>query len=787
MMVSILLLMIYHSFSKLSLLWRFTLISLVFTLLIAGSLAFHLERNLRDDTLSAVAYNTADHAINILNKRLTAKDLNSPLQGERFAEINALIQDTKFNSDIVLIKLRNLDGLLVYTDEKSVLRQTSPSTDKIQEALEGKIATEISKLQDEENAADERLYNELFEIYVPIRPTDSSQIQGIYEIYYDISHLKPRLKRIRYTVWGGVGIAFILLYSTLFVIIRNASRELVQRNQEVQALIIAEHKERELSETLERVSRALSEILDLRRLLELICRESVTVFGTQAAFLWLLEGGELIGFSAYGAGTDKFIGMRFPIYDPKLLGARVARERKPILVNDAPNSRNVDQKMIELFNIKSMMGIPLMKGERLLGALMILDSTNPQRFNTDDLKTAAIFGSHAALAIDNAQLYERANLHLGHEKALREIDIAITSNLELNRTLQVVINQARRQLQVDACSILRLNETSQTLEFSNGLGFITDTIRNTHIQLGTGRAGNAVLERRTIGRAEIEAPEQISDRCEVLRAENFAAYFISPLVVKGTLLGALEIYHRRAIVPTAEWLKFFEALAGQTAIAIENATLFQNLQHTNTELRLAYDATIEGWSHALDLRDKETEGHTLRVTEMSVRLAKRMGLSEGEQIHVRRGALLHDIGKMGIPDEILHKAGILTENEWGIMRKHPQFAYEMLFPIQYLQGALDIPYCHHEKWDGTGYPRGLQGEQIPLIARIFTVVDVWDAITSDRPYRLAWSQDRALRHIRALSGSHFDPDVVEAFLNMLEEEPPLPSKLEIPTSVLLSE
>ncbi len=762
--------MSHNSFSKLSLLLRFTLVSFGLTALIAAGLALHLQYNLQRDALSAVAENTAHQAINILNKEITANDLKLPLRGDRYDEIDRLIHNTLLSTNIVRIKIWNAEGLLVYTDEKSILGETFPITDEMREALQGNMATEISELEEEENVKEHGMYEELFEIYVPLHPADSDRILGIYEVYYDLSQLQPRLIRIRRNVWGGIGIAFLLLYGTLFLLIRNASRELNRKNKEYQALLIAERKQRELSETLERVSRAMSEILDLRRLLDLICQESVTIFGTQAAFLWLLEGGELIGFSAYGAGTDKFIGMRFPIYDPKLLGARVARERKPILVNDAVHSSDVDQTMIDLFNIKSMMGIPLMKGERLLGALMILDSTTPQRFHAEDLTMAAIFGSHAALAIDNAQLYERANLHLGHEKALREIDIAITSNLELNLTLQVVLHQASTQLRVDACSILRLNESAQTLEFTNGLGFTTDVIKNMPIQLGSGRAGNAVLERRVIGRADLEAPEQIPDRAEVLRAENFAAYFIAPLVVKGTLLGALEIYHHTAIVLTAEWLKFFEALAGQTAIAIENATLFQNLQHTNTELRLAYDATIEGWSHALDLRDKETEGHTLRVTEMSIRLAKRMGLSEQEQLQVRRGALLHDIGKMGIPDEILHKAGILTEEEWKVMRKHPQFAYEMLSPIPYLQGSLDIPYCHHEKWDGTGYPRGLKREEIPLIARIFAVVDVWDALTSDRPYRAAWSPEQALHYIHSLSGSHFDPYIVEAFLKMREEE-----------------
>jgi putative nucleotidyltransferase with HDIG domain len=183
---------------------------------------------------------------------------------------------------------------------------------------------------------------------------------------------------------------------------------------------------------------------------------------------------------------------------------------------------------------------------------------------------------------------------------------------------------------------------------------------------------------------------------------------------------------------------------------------------------MAYDATIEGWSAALDLRDEETRGHSQRVTEMTVKLARSLGLGEEELAQVRWGALLHDIGKMGVPDGILLKPGPLTDEEWVLMKKHPTFAYEMLSPIHYLQSALDIPYCHHEKWDGTGYPRGLKGKQIPLVARIFAVVDVWDALISDRPYRKAWSEEKVREHIQAGAGTHFDPQVVKTFF--LEHE-----------------
>lgn len=310
---------------------------------------------------------------------------------------------------------------------------------------------------------------------------------------------------------------------------------------------------------------------------------------------------------------------------------------------------------------------------------------------------------------------------------------------------------------------------TQTLEYAVGAGFRTTALQHTRLRLGEGYAGRAALERRIINipdLAEVDNSLKLSPR---LAEEDFVTYYAVPLIAKGQVEGVLEIFHREPLAPDQEWLDFLEALSTQAAIAIDNARLFDNLQRSNVELKLAYDTTLEGWAHALELRDKETEGHTRRVAEMTARLARKMGMRDEELVHVRRGALLHDIGKMGIPDGILLKPGELTEEEWEIIHRHPVYAYEMLAPINFLRRALDIPYCHHEQWNGSGYPRGLKGEQIPLAARIFAVVDVYDALTSNRPYREAWPEEKALRYIREQAGQHFDPEVVEAFLDLLSQ------------------
>jgi putative methionine-R-sulfoxide reductase with GAF domain len=352
-------------------------------------------------------------------------------------------------------------------------------------------------------------------------------------------------------------------------------------------------------------------------------------------------------------------------------------------------------------------------------------------------------------------------------KALHAIDMAITSSLDVRLTLDVLLDQVTTQLGVHAADVLLLSPYSHTLEYAAGRGFHSVALQHTRLRIGDGHAGRSLLERRVINIPNLaEAPGDLA-RSPMLEVENFVAYYCVPLIAKGQTKGVLEIFNREPIDPDQDWMDFLETLASQGAIAIDNADLFQNMQRSNIELIRAYDDTLEGLSHALDLRDKETEGHTRRVAEMTLQIARSMDIGDEEFVNMRRGALLHDIGKIGIPDHILLKPGPLTPQEQKIMRKHPVFAYELLSPIAFLRPALDIPYCHHEKWDGTGYPRGLKGEGIPLPARIFAIVDVWDALNSTRPYRSAWPKNKIIAHIRDETGKSFDPKIAAVFLKLL--------------------
>lgn len=360
------------------------------------------------------------------------------------------------------------------------------------------------------------------------------------------------------------------------------------------------------------------------------------------------------------------------------------------------------------------------------------------------------------------------NRQIQYLRALRTIDLTISGSMDIRTILQVVLKEAMDQLHMSAAVILTYDPSLNLLKFAAGRGLQTNAIESTSLHLGMGYAGQAAFERRMI-----QVPELNPHRTDFLHLpgfhkEDFKSYYCVPLISKGMIQGVLESFHRNYFVPDNEWLDFFEALGGQAAIAIEGAKLFSDLQRSNLELNHAYDATLEGWSRALDLRDRDTEGHTRRVTDLTEQLALAMNIDKAERIDIRRGALLHDIGKLGIPDSILLKQGELTTEEWAIVRRHPILAFEMLKPITYLAKSLDIPYCHHERWDGQGYPRGLSGTQIPLAARIFAVVDVFDALTNDRPYRRAWSVQKALEYMEIESSKRFDPTVLNVFLQIIK-------------------
>jgi PAS domain S-box-containing protein len=450
------------------------------------------------------------------------------------------------------------------------------------------------------------------------------------------------------------------------------------------------------------------------------------------------------------------------------------RLNKVVVVNDVKTDVRMAPWRDQVIQpgYSSLAAVPLCVEGEVIGVLDLY-ATEVDFFTQDELSLLEEIGADLSFALDvllveeeRRRAHHRIETQLQRLSALRAIDTAITAGLDLRLFFDTFVQHLVAQPGVDAAAIWTFHQGFNELELATGRGF-QNLLPRSRISLRDHLASKAIFERTLIHIPHLNEVLQNLPEAKRKSEEGFISYIAVPLIAKGQVKGVMELFQRVPFEPDPEWLDFIQNMGDRSAIAIADAQTYNHLQRTNLELLFAYDETIEGWSRVLDLRDKETVGHTQRVTKLVTQLASLMEIRDADLVHVRRGALLHDIGKMGVPDAILLKPSRLTPEEWIIMRMHPQFAYDMLTPIRYLQPALDIPFCHHEKWDGTGYPRGLKETRIPLAARIFAIVDVWDALTSDRPYRTAWSKEKAMEYIRSQAGSHFDPQVVDKFFKIV--------------------
>ena len=525
-------------------------------------------------------------------------------------------------------------------------------------------------------------------------------------------------------------------------------------------------------ESLSRVSAALRTAQTLDQMTGMLLDETLVVLRAHAATVWLHDPGKNVLYLAAARG---FPSDAAPLKPGEGITGQVFVSGQVYL---SPNFR-ADPHTSEINRAIVPGGlrgavVPIRTTQESIGVLFV-SVQEPDYLDQDQVHLLTTLAEMAGNAIHRQRLHNQTQHRLEQVQALRTVDMAITSSMDLDVTLNILLERAATQLGMDGADILAFNAPLRMFELVTGRGLRARVGEHTRVRLGEGLAGTAALERRAIMLADASAYLTLQTASGGARApgakfeleESVKAYYGVPLVAKGQIKGVLELFHSAPRDLDSDGVNFLEAIANQAAIAMDNSQLFHDLERSNVELALAYDTTIEGWSRTLDLRDEETEGHTQRVTELTVRLARAMGMNDVELVTVRRGALLHDIGKMGVPDHILLKPGPLTDDEWELMRRHPLYAYQLLAPIKFLGQAIDIPYCHHEHWDGTGYPRGLVGEQIPLTARMFAVVDVWDALTSNRPYRVAWTPERTRDYILSMRGKQFDPQVVTALLRVL--------------------
>lgn len=534
--------------------------------------------------------------------------------------------------------------------------------------------------------------------------------------------------------------------------------------------------ERKLSElelqTMAQIGRAVERGTDFQTLAEsLIQATLLAVPSAQKGSLAILaDATHLKVVALVGYQDPAVLGMTYSIEWG--YAGRCYRLQKPFLIADVTQDEELARdatavSMAEVSAICSAIVAPLKIHDEVMGVVSF-ESNQPNAFTEEDLHLLLnTLAGTLALVLHNSQLHEETSRYLRQLQAVQTVGKALLASLDVRLVFEVLIQQVLSHLHADAAGLLLFNPYLQTLEYATGSGFRCRSYERSFLSLATSLAGKAAIERQVVTLTDLGQLSQ--GFAQIFDEEGFQTYGAVPLIAKGKLKGVLEVFIRRPFSPDAEWKRLLELLADQAAVAIDNAEMFEELRRANLKLSLAYEATIEGWSRALELRDEETEGHTLRVTELTLKLAERLGVDPALMPHIRRGSILHDIGKLAIPDSILLKPGALSEAERKLMQKHPRLAYEMLLPIEFLAPALNIPYCHHERWDGSGYPRGLKGKEIPLEARIFAVADVWDALISNRPYRRAWSRAEALAYIREQAGRQFDPRVFQAFLELVEE------------------
>jgi GAF domain-containing protein len=520
-------------------------------------------------------------------------------------------------------------------------------------------------------------------------------------------------------------------------------------------------------EIINRVSTSLRTTQSLEEMLPILLNEALQLSGTPHGSIWLYDhsSDKLIQRVASGSETKikhKSLGPMDGVIGSTFRTGKVHQSAE--LKNDSLLFEGNRESMMPGLGA---MCIPIQSTAGPVGVLAVILEIDQQI--TENINLLNILAEITGNSIHRAQLYDQSQKQVRKLTSLRDIDSAIASSFDLRLTLNILMDQTLSHLNVDAVSIGLYHADLQSLTYLPGVGFTIPSPTRPHMRIGEGLAGQVIIRQQTCHITNLQtAPEAINEL--LIKREGFVTYIGIPLIVKGQIKGVFEVFHRSPLSPTPDWMEFLHTLAGQAAIAIDSAQLFENLQRSNQELLQAYDTTLEGWAHALELRDRETEGHTRRVTELTMHLARYMGVSDGEMVNIYRGVLLHDIGKMGVPDHILKKKGKLTPEEWAEMRQHPTYAYNLLAPISFLRGVVDIPYCHHEHWDGSGYPRGLKGEQIPLAARIFSVIDIWDALLSDRPYRKAWPRDKVKAYLKESAATILDPRIVNIFLTMIEEE-----------------
>ncbi len=435
-----------------------------------------------------------------------------------------------------------------------------------------------------------------------------------------------------------------------------------------------------------------------------------------------------------------------------------------LLVRKIPQT--VCDAVEKLLKLQGIYTISFVQNGQHYGGLTLLTRNDIEPFR----EVIETIMAQATVAIQRIKANDGLHKQIARLNAMRKIDRSITAGLDMTIALNLILSEVIKQLGVDAAAILLLDPITQQLRYSTSKGFHSIGIQETSIPLGKGLAGKSGTTRKTLYVRELSQEKNIYARQNLFKTENFIEYYSVPLIAKGELKGTLEIFNRSHIYTNKNWTDYLEIIAGQAAITIDNAQLFINTKKSTLHLLKAYDELLEAAASAISQRDNNDPEHTQHLITLTLKLAKKLHVPPKQYTHIQRGILLHLLGTLDAPEKTRHNPTKLRADEWTLIKTYPDQAFSILNTIPELRPAIDIPYCYNESWDGTGYPRGLSGHEIPIAARIFRVVNIWNTLRIDRPYQKAMTDQEALNHIKNESGTRLDPEVVEAFLSILPEE-----------------
>jgi putative nucleotidyltransferase with HDIG domain len=516
------------------------------------------------------------------------------------------------------------------------------------------------------------------------------------------------------------------------------------------------------------LAQAFHSMQELGPVLVSVLQEIQGTVNYECGSIWLVNESETEITCEYVIGTYASALKGCAMRAKKFFGAYRGTSDKLLPLEDTHSSKWLDSKAYRNnfnINVRNQIGIPLVARRKLLGEINIINKTGMGNFTLADRKLIQALANHIAAAIQNTRLYEQRNRPGERQKLLNQISSHFHQTLNLDDLIPRIFTDVNKAINAEAQSIWLVNEKEGVIICRLATGPSAERLMGFKVPLNAPSiVGTSVSKQESIIIKDAQNDPRRAISADETTGFVTRSLMTVPLVLEDKSIGAIQAVNKRdGQLFSQDDLDLFRSIADSAALAVNNAQLVADLQNS-------YDLTLDALSAALDLRDRETEGHSRRVVEYTSRLAEQIGLDKETIRNIRRGALIHDIGKIGVPDAVLHKPSELNEEERKIIERHPQAGYDMLADIPYLQEEIEIVICHQEKWDGTGYPRGLKGEEIALGARLFMIADTFDALTSDRPYRMGRPYEAARKVIEEEAGRQFDPKAVEAFLAVPPEE-----------------